>query len=391
VLVSDGCPLIWGLGNINIDPRFVNVVSDDFHLQQISAGQLVDSPCLDAGGDLAVTVGMFMYTTSTIGTSDTGMVDMGYHYPIVEYCRKWDLYVDNLVNFRDFAVFASAWVNDSEDTGYGIDDLKEFTYCWLVELTEDVSAPIPNPMTWASRPDALTETSVEMRATTAFDSSGQVYYQFEEVGGPLSDWQTGTYYVATDLISTGEYCFRVRARDKYYNITEWSEPACVSDISDTNSPTPAPTFVPVAPENITREDANTASGQFEWDPVNYQFDWWHRVIVDVTGITDDITPTSELEVRFICGSSKYSSDNIIPMVYRPIRIGHPVAIGGRIGDGSSPASGSYRLTWNGTNQIVYEVYVDAWGGSYGRQLGWHVCVYDEAGNSACTNTYLIPQ
>jgi hypothetical protein len=111
----------------------------------------------------------------------------------------------------------------------------------------------------------------------------------------------------------------------------------------------------------------------------------------VTGVTDNITPTTELEVRFICSDSAYSSDTVIPAMYRPILIGHPVAIGGRVPDGSGAASGSYRLTWNGANQIVYEVYVDATGGSYGRQLSWHVCVYDASGNSVCTGTHTIPQ
>jgi hypothetical protein len=391
VLVSDGCPLIWGLGNMDIDPCFVDAVSDDFHLQQIAGGQMVDSNCVDAGGDLAVSLGLFRYTTSSLGTPDTEIVDLGYHYPITDYCRRWDLYVDNFIDFRDFAVFASAWVDDLGDVGYGVYDLKEFTYCWLEELAGDMNAPVPNPMTWEIRPRALTSNSVEMRATTAVDSSGQVYYQFEQVGGPLSAWQTDTYYVATGISPTGEYCFRVRARDKYNNTTAWSEQACVSDIGDVNSPAPAPVFVPVAAENITREDANTASGQFQWDPVNFHFDWWHRVIVDVTGVADDITPTSELEVRFICGNSAYSSNNVIPAEFRPIRIGYPVTIGGRIPDGGGAASGSYRLTWNGVNQIVYEVYVDATGGSYGRQLSWRVCVYDEAGNSACTGSHLIPQ
>ncbi|MBE3040232.1 MAG: right-handed parallel beta-helix repeat-containing protein, partial [Chloroflexi bacterium] len=390
VLVSDGCPLIWGLGNIDIDPRFVNAAGDDFHLQHITAGQMVDSPCIDAGGDLAISLGLLRYSTSTLGTSDTGIVDLGYHYPIAEYCRKWDLFLDNLIDFRDFAVFASAWVDDLGDVGYGIDDLEEFTYCWLEELQEDMTAPTPNPMTWAITPRALTTSSVEMRGSTAVDASGQVYYQFEEVNGPSIAWQTDPYYVATDLNPTGEYCFRVRARDKYNNVTAWSEPACVSVIDDVNAPTPAPIFVPVAAGtgDIVRDDPNTASGQFEWDTLNYDDDWWHRVIVDVTGVTDDLTPTSELEVRFICSDSKYSSDNVIPATYRPIRIGHPVAIGVRVKEGGSVVSG-YRLTWDGTNRIVYDVYVDAWGGSYGRQLNWHVCVYDASGNSACTGTHLI--
>jgi predicted outer membrane repeat protein len=391
VYISPGCPSNWGIGNINIDPCFVNAVSGDFHLEQITAGQMVNSPCVDAGGDLAVSLGMYKYSTSTLGTSDTGIVDLGYHYTIAEYCRKWDLYVDNLIDFRDFAVFASAWVGDLRNTGYGRDDLKEFTYCWLEQLAADMNAPIPNPMTWAMLPHPLPGNSVEMTASTAVDSSGQVYYQFEEVGGALSTWQTNTYYMVTNVSPTGSHCFMVRARDKYNNITAWSEPACVSNIGDVNAPTPAPVFVAVAAQNINRTDANTASGQFEWNPANYQFDWWHRVIVDVTGVTDNITPTTELEVRFICSDSAYSSDTVIPAMYRPILIGHPVAIGGRVPDGSGAASGSYRLTWNGANQIVYEVYVDATGGSYGRQLSWHVCVYDASGNSVCTGTHTIPQ
>ncbi len=390
VLVSDGCPLIWGLGNRNVDPLFVNAGGADFHLQQITAGQMVNSPCIDAGGDLAVLLGLFRYSTSTLGTSDTGIVDLGYHYPISDYCRKWDLYVDNLIDFRDFAVFASTWVDDLGGVGYGIDDLKEFTYCWLEELGEDMNAPTPNPMTWAIPPRALTGSSVTMTASTAVDASGQVYYQFEDVNGTSTAWQVDPCYIATGINPTGEYCFRVRARDKYNNITAWSEPACVSDIGDVNAPA-APIFVAVAAQNIVRTDANTASGQFEWDPATYQWDWWHRVIVDVTNVTDDITPKSEIEVRFICSDSSYSSDNVIPATYRPILIGHPVAIGGRVISGGFVASGSYRLTWNGTNQIVYDVYVDAVGGSYGRQLNWHVCVYDASQNAACTGTHSIPQ
>ena len=80
----------------------------------------------------------------------------------------------------------------------------------------------------------------------------QVYYQFEYVIGTPNAWQTDPNYMATGLNPTGEYCFRVRARDKYNNITAWSEPACVTDIGDIDAPTLAPTFVPVAAQNITR-------------------------------------------------------------------------------------------------------------------------------------------
>ena len=73
----------------------------------------------------------------------------------------------------------------------------------------------------------------------------------------------------------------------------------------------------------------TTSEQFEWS-YPLALDWWHKIVVDVTGITDNVTPADQLEVRFICSDSDFSSDNVIPATYRPIRIGHPVSIGGRI-------------------------------------------------------------
>ena len=146
----------------------------------------------------------------------------------------------------------------------------------------------------------------------------------------------------------------------------------------------------VLPSWTANRDTNTTSEQFMWGPP--ELDWWHKIVVDVTGITDNITPADQLEVRFVCSDSSFSSDHVIPVMYRPIRIGHPVSIGGRIPDGSGGAQqGSYRLTWNGTNQIVYDVFVNSYGGAVGVKLHWHVCVYDASGNSVCSATYLIPQ
>ncbi|OGP58914.1 MAG: hypothetical protein A2V67_20785, partial [Deltaproteobacteria bacterium RBG_13_61_14] len=52
----------------------------DFYLSQTAAGQGADSPCVDAGGDLASDLGLDAYTTRTDGVLDSGTVDMGYHY-----------------------------------------------------------------------------------------------------------------------------------------------------------------------------------------------------------------------------------------------------------------------------------------------------------------------
>ncbi len=397
--IGSSCPFTWGAGNMNIDPQFVSASGEDFHLKSIAAGQTVNSPCIDAGGNPAQLDGLFKYSTSTLGTPDTGVVDIGYHYPIADYCRRWDLFLDNAVDFRDLAVFASSWVGaaGSEIYGYNVTDLADFTECWLVEMEKDLTPPTPNPMTWAIAPRVSTGrlNSVEMKATLASDASGAVYYQFEDVNGTPTGWQVDPCYTDTGLNPTGEYCFRVRAQDKYNNVTAWSAYngqtglGCVTNIGDVCAPTPAPTMI-VLPSWTGDRDNNSTSEQFYWS-YPLALDWWHKIVVDVTGITDNVTPADQLEVRFICSDSDFSSNNIIPVTYRPIRIGHPVSIGGRIPDGVGAQEGSYRLTWNGANQIVYDVFVNSYGGNVGVPLHWHVCVYDTSGNSACSPTYLIPQ
>jgi hypothetical protein len=69
-----------GTGNITSDPLFVTP-GTDFHLSQIPSGQASDSPCVDAGSDLASNLGLDTWTTRTDNAGDAGIVDMGYHYP----------------------------------------------------------------------------------------------------------------------------------------------------------------------------------------------------------------------------------------------------------------------------------------------------------------------
>jgi len=65
-------------GNIRNDPLFVG----NYYLSQIAAGQGADSPAVDAGNDTAANLGMDDKTTRTDAIRDTGIVDMGFHYPI---------------------------------------------------------------------------------------------------------------------------------------------------------------------------------------------------------------------------------------------------------------------------------------------------------------------
>ncbi len=89
--VSDGgWPWLWyGSNNITKDPNFASTTDSNeakdltYYLSQIAAGQLVNSPCLNAGyGNVSVLNTMIGFdgTTRTDQVADAGVVDMGYHY-----------------------------------------------------------------------------------------------------------------------------------------------------------------------------------------------------------------------------------------------------------------------------------------------------------------------
>ena len=69
-----------GKGNINADPCFVSGQMGEYYLSQTSAGQTIQSPCVDKGSDTAENLSMRFSTTCTSGAYDTEIVDMGYHY-----------------------------------------------------------------------------------------------------------------------------------------------------------------------------------------------------------------------------------------------------------------------------------------------------------------------
>ncbi len=70
-----------GTHDILRDPLFVDAASMNFHLSQVSAGQATTSPAVDAGSISAAAAGMAQYTTRTDGVPDSGITDIGYHYP----------------------------------------------------------------------------------------------------------------------------------------------------------------------------------------------------------------------------------------------------------------------------------------------------------------------
>ena len=69
-------------GNIASNPHFCTGDLGDYYLSHIAAGQLADSPCIDAGSDTAAALGLSYFSTRTDGVVDEGMADIGCHFSV---------------------------------------------------------------------------------------------------------------------------------------------------------------------------------------------------------------------------------------------------------------------------------------------------------------------
>jgi hypothetical protein len=109
-------------------------------------------------------------------------------------------------------------------------------------IAEDTTPPSPDPMTWASPPDALSSTVITMTATTATDFSGVEYY-FANNTDPNHDsgWQDSPTYTDTDLTPSTTYAYQVSARDKSLNAnqTGWSGEADATTLAAVTIDPPA--------------------------------------------------------------------------------------------------------------------------------------------------------
>ena len=84
-MITHSCTGAWtggGEGNISDDPLFVSGPLGGYYLSCRAAGQASDSPCIDRGSATAGSFGLDKFTTRTDHVPDTGIVDMGYHYPL---------------------------------------------------------------------------------------------------------------------------------------------------------------------------------------------------------------------------------------------------------------------------------------------------------------------
>lgn len=334
--VDTGCTLNWLTGNIAVDPLFVTGLLGDYYLSQTGSGQSQNSPCVDTGSDLANNVDMVVnlidttgYTTRTDSELDSGIVDMGYHYPSAfEICGFCNLFDEDpngdpegFIDFRDFAMFAMHWLDVgcsggnqwcegadfTTDTVVNTSDLLAFVNCWLAE---DTSAPVPNPSEWEDPPHRASPTIV-MEAKEAVDGWGwNVEYYFERVplGDPCSGWQDSPIWVDTDVIKGTRYGYRVRTRDELGNVGEWSEIGYAGE-DDVTPPAPEP-YIDYNEPNITSimmtsriagDDSGDEYVEYYFDtntPGAHDSDWLSFALGETPTYTDvNLLPDTEYAYR----------------------------------------------------------------------------------------------
>jgi hypothetical protein len=106
----------------------------------------------------------------------------------------------------------------------------------FIAMPDDVTAPTPDPMTWASVPYATGGTSIAMEATVADDDFHGVLYYFTclEDSAHDSGWQADTLYEDTGLIPGTTYTYTVTARDTSINqnMTASSDAASATTIDE---------------------------------------------------------------------------------------------------------------------------------------------------------------
>ena len=99
--------LVWGDGNLDADPLFAPGPLGYLYLSQTTAGQPLDSQCVDAGSDLAANLGLEVLTTRIDLVTDSGVLDLGYHYPPDDApFNPGDCNRDGFIDLADYTCFA---------------------------------------------------------------------------------------------------------------------------------------------------------------------------------------------------------------------------------------------------------------------------------------------
>jgi len=190
---------------------------------------------------------------------------LGQKWPFVEDLLAADLNRDGKVDGTDFAILGQYWRSG----------------------LPPVSAPIPDPMTWATKPYATGPYAVAMVATTATSTDGtSVEYWFEDFFHPEynSGWLSfgaglEPRWEDKDLSPNSTYWYRVKARNRGNHMeTQWSERSAVQTLQeDLVAPTPNPMTWETEPFRVSAGTVRmVATEASDSSGVEYQFECTSR-------------------------------------------------------------------------------------------------------------------
>lgn len=175
------------------------------------------------------------------------------------------------VRTRNSLLTTSSWANGDH-----------FSNGWQIrDLGVDSSPPSPEPMTWASVPTAVSESTITMTATTATDLTG-VEYQFKRYAADgttllsTSPWQASPVFLDTGLTSDTTYGYTVTARDKtpsqFTGAPSTPVASAATPSVDNTPPSPDPMTFAVAPAKLDyRSVTMTATTATDDSGVEYYF------------------------------------------------------------------------------------------------------------------------
>jgi hypothetical protein len=129
----------------------------------------------------------------------------------------------------------------------------------------DHAPPTPNPLTWASEPNAISATTITMTASTATDPNGSlVQYYFNNMTDSNHDsgWQWDSYYQDTGLCPQTEYTYRAKARDMSPNYNETSYSSQTS--AATSTVATATTFETFDSDPTNNDWVNASAGNTQF-------------------------------------------------------------------------------------------------------------------------------
>jgi hypothetical protein len=179
--------------------------------------------------------------------------------------------------------------------------------------TADTTAPMPNPMTFASAPAGASSSTITMTATTAADDSGvQYFFHCLTTGGHDSGWQDSATYVDTGLTPSTSYSYQVKARDKSSNLNETGYSAEASGTTqvpvETIPPQPNPMTWATEPHALSYASISmTATTATDDSGVQYYFTctaggghnsgWQDSPLYTDTGLSYNSTYTYTVKAR----------------------------------------------------------------------------------------------